>query len=129
MALGVTVPQEDVLGVIEDCLQFDPRKRPTMKEVERQLTDVLKRCRKGGEGEGETKRREQGVRATEAAQKKLRSFLDRNNVGSYYSQFVAEGVQNKQDLIQIEMSDLIEMGISKIKSKKLLRIIAKELGR
>ena len=67
-----------------------------------------------------------GLRATEEGQRKLRSFLDRNNVGSYYSQIVAKGIQNKQDLIQIEMGDLIEMGISKIKSKKLLRIIAKK---
>lgn len=33
MALGVTVPQEDVLGVIEDCLQLEAKKRPTMKKV------------------------------------------------------------------------------------------------
>ena len=33
MALGLTVPQEDVLGVIEDCLQLEAKKRPTMKKV------------------------------------------------------------------------------------------------
>ena len=40
------IPHEEVLGVIEDCLQFDARKRPTMKEVEKRLTDVLKSCRR-----------------------------------------------------------------------------------
>ena len=80
-----------------------------------------------GGGGGEAKRHEEDLRATEEAQRKLRSFLDRNMIGSYYNQFVAEGINSKQDLIQIEMSDFIEMGISKIKSKKLLRIIAKEV--
>ena len=38
------VPHEGVLGVVEDCLQCIARKRPTMKEVERRLTEVLKSC-------------------------------------------------------------------------------------
>jgi len=117
------VPHEDVLRVVEDCLQAKGKNRPTMKEVERRLTKVLKSCTQGGGG----KIKRQGLRATEEAQRKLRSFLDRNMIGSYYNQFVAEGINSKQDLIQIEMSDFIEMGISKIKSKKLLRIIAKEV--
>ena len=49
------VPHQDVLTLMEECVQFEASKRPTMKEVERRLTKVLKSLRKGGEGEGETK--------------------------------------------------------------------------
>jgi len=44
------VPHEDVLKLMEECVQFEAGKRPTMKEVERRLTNVLKSL-KGGEGE------------------------------------------------------------------------------
>ena len=44
------VPHEDVLRVVEDCLQAEGKNRPTMKEVERRLTKVLKVVHKG-EGE------------------------------------------------------------------------------
>jgi serine/threonine protein kinase len=40
------VPHFEVLKVINDCLQFDFTKRPTMKEVERRLTKVLNVCKK-----------------------------------------------------------------------------------
>ena len=43
------VPHEGVLGVVEDCLQCTARKRPTMKEVERRLTKVLKSCQEDEE--------------------------------------------------------------------------------
>ena len=36
------VPHKDVLKVIEDCLKPEAKTRPTMKEVERRLTNVLK---------------------------------------------------------------------------------------
>jgi serine/threonine protein kinase len=36
------VPHEDVLKLMEECVQFEASKRPTMKEVERRLTNVLK---------------------------------------------------------------------------------------
>ena len=38
------VPHEGVLGVIEDCLQFDASERPTMRVVAKRLTEVLKCC-------------------------------------------------------------------------------------
>ena len=37
------VPHKDVLLVIEDCLRSKAKNRPTMKEVERRLTNVLKK--------------------------------------------------------------------------------------
>jgi serine/threonine protein kinase len=36
------VPHQDVLKLMEECVQFEAGKRPTMKEVERRLTNVLK---------------------------------------------------------------------------------------
>lgn len=117
VADGIT-SKEDLMHVtVEDLTGLGVKKFEARK--------VVAAFSQGG-GE-KSKRQEEDLRATKEAQRKLRSFLDRNNVGSYYSQIVAKGIQNKQDLIQIEMGDLIEMGMSKIKSKKMLRIIAKEL--
>ena len=106
------LPHPGIKEVVEGCVEFRPEERYRFEQIEVKLAKILKE-----------------VEATSQQSKELRSFLKRHNIGSYYNQFVAKGVENKQDLIQIEMSDLIEMGISKIKSKKLLRIIAKELGR
>ena len=98
------LPHPGIKEVVEGCVEFRPGERYTFEQIEVKLAKIWKE-----------------VKATE-----LRSFLKRHNIGSYYNQFVAKGVENKQDLIQIEMGDLIEMGISKMKSKKLLRIIAKK---
>jgi serine/threonine protein kinase len=40
------VPDEEVLHVIKACLAIEASKRPTMREVERRLTEVLKRLMK-----------------------------------------------------------------------------------
>ena len=40
------VPHQEVLNVINDCLQFDARKRPTFANIETRLTDALESCRK-----------------------------------------------------------------------------------
>jgi len=40
------VPHEEVLHVINACLEIDASKRPTMREVERRLTEVLKKLLK-----------------------------------------------------------------------------------
>jgi len=37
------VPHQDVLSVINDCLHFQESKRPTMKEVEKRLTDAYQK--------------------------------------------------------------------------------------
>ena len=98
------LPHPGIKDVVEGCVEFRPGERYTFEQIAVKLARILKE-----------------VEATE-----LRSFLKRHNIGSYYNQFVAKGVENKQGLVQIEMGDLIEMGLSKIKSKKLLRVIAKE---
>ena len=55
------VPHEEVLHVIRACLASEASKRPTMREVERRLTEVLKRLMKEEEmrlkSERETERR------------------------------------------------------------------------
>ena len=48
------VPHEDVVGVINDCLQFEASERPTMKEVEKRLTNILASCQED-EDEGGVK--------------------------------------------------------------------------
>jgi serine/threonine protein kinase len=98
------LPHPGIKDVVEGCVEFRPGERYTFEQIAVKLARILKE-----------------VEATE-----LRSFLKRHNIGSYYNQFVAKGVENKQGLVKIEMDDLIEMGLSKIKSKKLLRVIAKE---
>ena len=98
------LPHPGIKEVVEGCVEFRPEERYAFEQIVVKLSKILK----------------------EVEAKELRSFLKRHNIGSYYNQFVAKGVENKQDLIQIEMGDLIEMGLSKIKSKKMLRIIAKE---
>ena len=39
------VPDIDVLNVIEECLEFDSKKRSTFKKIERRLNNALKRCK------------------------------------------------------------------------------------
>ena len=40
------VPDSDVLAMIEECLKFDEKKRPTFKEITRRLNEALERCQK-----------------------------------------------------------------------------------
>jgi serine/threonine protein kinase len=42
------VPDMEVLVVIKECLNFDPKQRPSFKTIERKLSAALKRCRKSG---------------------------------------------------------------------------------
>ena len=39
------VPDNDVLAVINDCLRYDSSMRPSFKEIEKRLSEALKRCR------------------------------------------------------------------------------------
>ena len=45
------VPDSDVLALIEECLKFDEKKRPTFKEITRRLNEALERCQKEESGE------------------------------------------------------------------------------
>jgi hypothetical protein len=38
------VPHADVLGVIDRCLNFDPRARPTFKDIEASLSAIMTEC-------------------------------------------------------------------------------------
>ena len=38
------VPEPDVLNIINQCLDADPKKRPTFKQIERRLKKSLKKC-------------------------------------------------------------------------------------
>ena len=49
------VPHVDVLQVIRDCLQFDPKNRPTFVEIEVRLTAALTSCRRREENAVESK--------------------------------------------------------------------------
>jgi serine/threonine protein kinase len=107
------VPDGEVLGVIEDCLRFKAKKRPTMKEVERRLTEILNRCREEN-GEGETKE----VEATEQQKRELKAVLKRHNIGRYYDKLVAEGLVSKEDLVYVTIEDLIGLGMKKFEARK-----------
>ena len=41
------VPDPIVLKVINDCLQKNPKQRPTFKEIEKKLSEALKNCNEG----------------------------------------------------------------------------------
>jgi hypothetical protein len=105
------VPDAEVLDVIEECLQFKAKRRPTMKEVERRLTEILNRCRKDA-GEGETKE------AALQQERELRSVLKRHNIGRYYDKLVAEGLASKEDLVYVTTEDLIALGMGKFEARK-----------
>ena len=107
------MPDGEVLGVIEDCLRFKAKKRPTMKEVERRLTEILNRCREEN-GEGETKE----VEATEQQKRELKAVLKRHNIGRYYDKLVAEGLVSKEDLVYVTIEDLIGLGMKKFEARK-----------
>ena len=52
------VPDSDVLALIEECLKFDEKQRPTFKEITRRLNEALERCQKEESGEEmETKKK------------------------------------------------------------------------
>ena len=38
------VPHADVLDVIDRCLNFDPRARPTFKDIEASLSAIMTEC-------------------------------------------------------------------------------------
>ena len=59
------VPDEEVLHVIKACLAMEASKRPTMREVEKRLTEVLKRLLK-----------EEGDRLKSAREKERRKIMD-----------------------------------------------------
>ena len=40
----VQVPHADVLAVIDRCLNFDPRARPTFKDIEASLSATMAEC-------------------------------------------------------------------------------------
>ena len=107
------VPHEDVLKLMEECVQFEASKRPTMKEVERRLTEILNRCREEN-GEGETKE----VEATEQQKRELKAVLKRHNIGRYYDKLVAEGLVSKEDLVYVTIEDLIGLGMKKFEARK-----------
>ena len=115
------VPDPDVLNVINQCLLFDPLKRPTFLEIVERLGESLNNCHLR-----ETDQQELVLRKAEKEQE-LRSFLDRHNVGSYYDKFVDKGIYTKEDLVNIDLNGFIDMGISKIKARRLLRLIVKEV--
>ena len=45
------VPDPIVLDVINDCLQKYPDRRPTFKEIEKKLSQALKKCQQRATGE------------------------------------------------------------------------------
>ena len=47
------VPHSDVVDVINECLQYEPDKRPTFKVVEKRLHNALKTCKKEQEEQEE----------------------------------------------------------------------------
>ena len=99
------VPDLDVLKVIDQCLLFDPLKRPTMDEVVNRLNASLDSCQQ---------------QLTVRMEQELRTFLEDHNVGAYYDNFVAIGVETKADLELVVTEDLTEMGMSRIKARKVL---------
>ena len=110
------VPDPDVLNVMNQCLLFDPLKRPTFLEIVERLGVSLKNC--------QLKQKLTLYKAKE--EQELRSFLDRLNFGSYYEKFADKGVETKDDLILFDLNALVAMGFSKIKARRLLRTIVKE---
>jgi len=110
------VPEPDVLNVMNQCLLFDPLKRPTFLEIVERLGVSLKNC--------QLKQKLTLYKAKE--EQELRSFLDRLNFGSYYEKFADKGVETKDDLILFDLNALVAMGFSKIKARRLLRTIVKE---
>ena len=54
------VHDEDVLAVIHQCLEFDPKKRITFKDIEKRLSNALEKCKRTNKNDsndvGETKK-------------------------------------------------------------------------
>ena len=115
------VPDPDVLNVVNQCLLFDPLKRPTFVEIVNRLGVSLDNCQVRA-----TDQQELALRAGEKEQE-LRSFLDRNNLGSFYKKITDKGFHCKASLVQLDMKTLTKMGLSKIKARRLLRVVVKEV--
>ena len=115
------VPDPDVLNVVNQCLLFDPLKRPTFVEIVKRLGVSLDNCQVRA-----TDQQELALRAGEKEQE-LRSFLDRNNLGSFYKIITDKGFRCKSSLVQLDMKALTKMGLSKIKARRLLRVVVKEV--
>ena len=97
------VPDPDVLNVVNQCLLFDPLKRPTFVEIVKRLGVSLDNCQVRA-----TDQQELALRAGEKEQE-LRSFLDRNNLGSFYKKITDKGFRCKSSLVQLDMKALTKI--------------------
>ena len=56
---------------------------------------------------------------------RLQSFLTEMNMSEYFDKLVADGVEKKQDLVHVTVEDLMELGLRKIKARKVAAVFSK----
>ena len=137
------LPHPRIKGIVEGCLEYRPAERFTFAQIELLLAKVLKEMDTVETKETHTVvvlteelhaavknnplHNTNGRKRTASVLTTLKIILDANKLGQFYEQFLDRGVQTKEDLINVNLVDLMEMGISKIRARRLIRMINEAL--
>ena len=101
------LPHAALVDVLDGCLEHRPDERLTFAQLEPRLGKIAK--------EMEEMSRRLGA---------LREFLAAQGMAEHVEALVADGVEGCEDLVHLDEEDLKALGLSKIKSRKVLHAIA-----
>jgi len=101
------LPHPGIKEVVEGCLKFRPGTRYTFEQIEFKLSEILKE-----------------VEAISQQEIQLRSLLKQHSIEKYYEKLVAEGITSKEDLVYVTIEDLTDMGMRKIRARKVVRVFS-----
>lgn len=139
------LPHPRIKGIVEGCLEYRPAERFTFAQIELMLAKVMKEMDPAETKETHTSvvvlteelhaavknnplHHTNGRKRTASVLTTLKIILEANKLGQFYEQFLDRGVQTKEELVNLNLVDLIEMGISKIRARRLIRMINEALS-
>ena len=105
--LARDLPHPGLKEVLEGCLEYRAQERWTFAQIELRLSKILK------EMKDVTRRSAE-----------LRLFLDSHDLSECLDQFLADGIECKEDLVHVTVEDLMAMGVAKFNARKTVAAFA-----